>query len=387
MNINLLHIKLFGEKIRYCLNSNQLKEIKKDFVNSNVLVLGAAGSIGSSFVKKLDKYDFHSLVLLDKDENQLAELSRQINVVFKKRKINKINYICSDLNDFNFFNFLQKNNITHLINFAALKHVRSEEEFLSCKYMFETNCINSFKLGNISNLKKLKKIFFISTDKSVYPTSLMGLSKKIMEQKLFFLKRKHKNKFVSSVRFANVSFSNGSILKSILQKTMANEIFGIPDNIKRYFISHDEAANLCLKSLLNEANGSIVIPTYGSLGKLYKIKDLCKKIILQLNKKPKFSHKIVNFRKKEQLVIVQNKKIIGQKVFEEFYEKDEIRLPFKNDILLKKIKFKKNTVTKKFDIKFKKAKNISDIEKLCSLLKIGFNLCKKKKRIFLKSVI
>ena len=86
MNINLLHIKLFGEKIRYCLNSNQLKEIKKDFVNSNVLVLGAAGSIGSSFVKKLDKYDFHSLVLLDKDENQLAELSRQINVVFKKRK-------------------------------------------------------------------------------------------------------------------------------------------------------------------------------------------------------------------------------------------------------------------------------------------------------------
>ncbi len=387
MNINLLHIKLFGKKIRYCLNSNQLKEIKKDFVNSNVLVLGAAGSIGSSFVKKLDKYDFHSLVLLDKDENQLAELSRQINVVFKKRKINKINYICSDLNDFNFFNFLKKNNITHLINFAALKHVRSEEEFLSCKYMFETNCINSFKLGNISNLKKLRKIFFISTDKSVYPTSLMGLSKKIMEQKLFFLKRKHKNKFVSSVRFANVSFSNGSILKSILQKTMANEIFGIPDNIKRYFISHDEAANLCLKSLLNEANGSIVIPTYESLGKLYKIKDLCKKIILQLNKKPKFSHKIVNFRKKEQLVIVQNKKIIGQKVFEEFYEKDEIRLPFKNDILLKKIKFKKNTVTKKFDIKFKKAKNISDIEKLCSLLKTGFNLRRKKKIIFLKSII
>ena len=121
--------------------------------------------------------------------------------------------------------------------------------------------------------------FFISTDKSVYPTSLMGLSKKIMEQKLFFLKKKHKNKFVSSVRFANVSFSNGSILKSILQKTMDNEIFGIPNNIKRYFISHEEAANLCLKSLLNEANGSIVIPTYGSLGKLYKIKDLCKKII------------------------------------------------------------------------------------------------------------
>ena len=387
MNINPLHIKLFGKKIRYCLNSNQQKEIKKDFVNSNVLVLGAAGSIGSSFVIKLNKYDFQSLVLLDKDENQLAELSRQINVIFQKKKINKINYICSDLNDFNFFNFLQENNITHLINFAALKHVRSEEEFLSCKYMFETNCINSFKLGNISNLKKLRKIFFISTDKSVYPTSLMGLSKKIMEQKLFFLKRKHKNKFVSSVRFANVSFSNGSILKSILQKTMDNEIFGIPNNIKRYFISHEEAANLCLKSLLNEANGSIVIPTYGSLGKLYKIKDLCKKIILQLNKKPKFSHKIVNFRKKEQLVIVQNKKIIGQKAFEEFYEKDEIRLPFKNDILLKKIKFKKNTATKKFDIKFKKVKNISDIEKICSLLKTGFNLRKKKKRIFLRAVI
>jgi len=86
MNISPLHTKLFGKKTRYCLNSKQFKEIKKDFINANILVLGAAGSIGSSFVKKLHIYDFKSLVLLDKDENQLAELSRQINVIFKKKK-------------------------------------------------------------------------------------------------------------------------------------------------------------------------------------------------------------------------------------------------------------------------------------------------------------
>ena len=97
---------LFGKTTRYSLSYKETKEIKRDLKNSNIMITGAAGSIGSIFTKNLKKFDFNKLYLIDKDEHLLAELARLLNIHFKS-KINKINFICSDINTLNLNKFLK----------------------------------------------------------------------------------------------------------------------------------------------------------------------------------------------------------------------------------------------------------------------------------------
>ena len=294
--IGKLETKIFGKRNRFELTKKEKIELKKDFKNSNILITGAAGSIGSIFTKELKNFDFKKIYLLDKDENLLADLARSLNLLFKS-KVKKICFICCDLNSINLHNFLREKKISHYFNFAALKHVRSEETYESSIYMFKTNCIYPFNFGDLSNLGHIKKIFFISTDKAVYPLSVMGLTKKIMESNLSMVKSRHPMKFVSSVRFANVSFSNGSLLKHIYEKTKDNMPFGVPNNVKRYFIKRKEAANLCMKALLKKCDGKILIPSYKSIGNAYDLKQISKQIVTELGKKPKFVFKLQSVSK------------------------------------------------------------------------------------------
>ena len=132
--------------------------------------------------------------------------------------------------------------------------------------MYQTNSKN-FLPNDLRNVKTLKSIFSISTDKAVYPSSMLGVSKRLMELRLMRFKKRYKNLLVSTVRFANVSFSNGSILKLIIDRLVQKKNFGIPENISRYFITHDEAVSLCLKSILKKNNYCIVVPNKEILGK------------------------------------------------------------------------------------------------------------------------
>jgi len=348
---------LFGKKTRFALSGKEIQEITKDLKNSRILITGAAGSIGSIFTRHLKKFYFDKLYLIDKDEHLMADLARLLNLEFKS-KIKKINFICSDINLINLNKFLQINNITHYLNFAALKHVRSEENFHSCMYMYYTNCIYPFKIGNLSNLKKLRKIFFISTDKAVNPLSIMGLTKKIMEHKLFYLKKKYPKKFFSSVRFANVSFSNGSLLKSVYEKTINKSTFGIPTKIERYFLKQKEASNLCFKALLKISNGQIVLPSYKSIGKSYNLVDLTKKIVKFIGKKPIFLTRLNNKKILGQKIILQKTSIMGQKNKESLYEKDEDIKNLNNNELILKSPFRNFKDLKKNEIKVLKSKNI-----------------------------
>ena len=320
---------LFGKTTRYSLSYKETKEIKRDLKNSNIMITGAAGSIGSIFTKNLKKFDFNKLYLIDKDEHLLAELARLLNIHFKS-KINKINFICSDINTLNLNKFLKSKNITHYLNFAALKHVRSEESFHSCMYMYNTNCIYPFKIGNLSKLPKLRKFSLFLQTKQFY-LSIMGLTKKIMEHKLFDLKKKFPKKFISSARFANVSFSNGSLLKSVYEKTINKNTFGVPNNIKRYFLKQKEASNLCFKALLNISDGQIVLPSYKSIGKLYDLVDLTKKIVHYLGQKPIFLKKLNNKKILGQKIILQKNNIMGQKNLEILYEEDETIQKFNDE--------------------------------------------------------
>ena len=385
VSIQDLENKIFGKISRFNLKKKQEKEIHKNFKNSKILIIGAAGSIGKAFSIKLKKYKILKVIFLDKDENSLTELNREINLNFKKNI--KRDFICQDINNINIYKFLFSEKINHFFNFAALKHVRSEENFHSLDYLIKTNCISPFQLGNLNKLKHLKKIFFISTDKTAYPSSLMGCSKKIMENELYRLKRKFKDKFISTVRFANVAFSNGSLLKNIYDKTLVNSPVGVPDNVCRYFVTHSEAADLCLISTLEEAKNHIIIPSKESIGKQMPLKDLAVKIIKKLGKVPIFVKKIFISRVKVQQVILEQRKILGQKNEEYFFQYDEKVLDFTGDKRVKKILLYENSKSNLYLKFFKKAKSLNDYVNFFSQIFNKKYLKSKGKKIFLKNII
>ena len=387
MNINQIEKKIFGINSRFNLTENQTRELKLDLNKSIILVTGAAGSIGKAFIQGLKKFKFKKVFLLDNNENALADLSRDINLSFAKKQIKDIDFICEDINNFNLKIFLKKNKISHFINFAALKHVRSEENFYSTKNIFKTNLISPFRLGNLKRQKYLKKIFFISTDKAANPSSLMGCSKKFMEKKLYELKNSNKKIFVSTVRFANVAFSNGSLLQNIFNRVKNNEIFGVPSQVYRYFISHEEASHLCFKSLLKESDGFIILPTYQSLGNPISLKFLAKRIVALMNKKPVFLNKIKKVKKNQQLIVETKGSIVGQKTGEQLYEKSEKLLPFSKDRKIKKIKLHKNHNLKFYEIKLMNSKNLREIRKICMNAFSTYKGVNKKNNIFLKNTI
>ena len=305
---------------RFKIIRKDLDELKKSFKNRIVLISGAAGSIGSQFSKDIIKYNFKikKIIFLDKDENMLTELNRELLLLKNFKNINR-EFVCSDLNSIDISDILLKNKVQFYLNFAAIKHVRSEENIQSIKYMFKTNSVSFIP----KKLKHLKKIFSISTDKTVNPSSILGVSKNLMEMNLS--KYKNKNIFVSSVRFANVAFSNGSILKYFVDRLSQKKNFGVPENVKRFFITHSEASNLCFKSLLKRNNKKIVIPNSTTLNKDYLLTEMVKKISAKFNLKIRFYKKgnITNNYKDKICYVCLTSISDGQKSFEEFSSQKE----------------------------------------------------------------
>lgn len=373
---NFLEKKLISKKNRYSLSEVESNYIKKLFQNKNIFIAGACGSIGCEFVFKIINYKFKKLLLLDKDENNLTDLNRKI--IFKKKK--NVEYICSDLTSFNLDNFIKKNKIHIYLNFAAVKHVRSEENLDSIKYMLKTNSVNFCpKFRN-----KLKVFFSISSDKSVNPSSLLGFSKYLMEKRLMFFSKKFPQIHISTSRFANVAFSRGSYLEYVLMRIKNKLTFGIPMNISRYFITKQEATSLCLRSLLPKSKNKIIVPNPKTLKNDINLYDIVLKILKINNFKPLFTKNISKVKNKNYPVIKQYSKLVGQKTKEEFFYQDEIFLDDKNP-KTSSIKFKienkndnfvkyliesknKKLIIKKIKKKYKFFKTQDKTEKISSLV-------------------
>ncbi len=377
--INFYDKKFITPKNRFCINKAEINELNKKFNLSSVLITGSAGSIGNVFCKYFVKFNFKKLILLDKDENGLTELNRSLAIFCSKKKLKKIEYICSDLNSININKFLETNSITHYLNFAAVKHVRSEDNLVSAKYMLETNSKEFLNINKIKN-RKLTQVFSISTDKAVNPSSILGATKKIMEHQLNEFHKINKNIQVSSVRFANVSFSNGSILKNIIEKIENKQPLGIPNNVKRFFITHEEAVNLCLKSLLGQCNNKILIPKKMVLSKQIYIKDLAKKILesnrLKITKLRK------NHLKKKLYYVNFNKNLFsGQKNEEELLTIDEKKksIKYRNCLLIPFDKKKINTG--KIFSQLKKAKKLNEFRKILKDNLINYKFKKRAENI------
>ena len=233
------------------------KELSKIVSNSTFLVIGGAGSIGQAVTKEIFKRNPKKLHVVDISENNMVELVRDIRSSF--------GYINGDFQTFaldigssEYDAFIKSDGkYDYVLNLSALKHVRSEKDPFTLMRMIETNIFNTDKTLQQSIENGTKKYFCVSTDKAANPVNMMGASKRIMEM---FVNRKSKQIDVSMARFANVAFSDGSLLHGFNQRIQKNQPIVAPNDIKRYFVTPQESGELCLMSCIFGENRDIFFP-------------------------------------------------------------------------------------------------------------------------------
>lgn len=228
-------------------------------INSkSVLVIGGAGTIGSSFIKALLKFKPAKLIVVDTNENGLTELTRDLRsehgqyipAVFLTYPMNFGDHVFEKM-------FLNHAPFDIVANFAAHKHVRSEKDQFSIEAMLTNNVFKANSFLDLLLKYKPKHFFCVSTDKAANPVNMMGASKLIMEM---FLMRESLTQNVSMARFANVAFSDGSLLHGFNQRFAKRQPFSAPNDVCRYFVTPQESGELCLLSGLIGNNRDIFFP-------------------------------------------------------------------------------------------------------------------------------
>ncbi|MDA3904499.1 MAG: UDP-N-acetylglucosamine 4,6-dehydratase [Bacteroidales bacterium] len=244
--------ELFTEDI-----SNHEKELSSIVSSSRFLVIGGAGSIGQAVTKEIFKRNPRKLHVVDISENNMVELVRDIRSSF--------GYIDGDFKTFaldvgsvEYDAFWKADGqYDYVLNLSALKHVRSEKDPFTLMRMIETNIFNTDKTLQQCIENRVKKYFCVSTDKAANPVNMMGASKRIMEM---FVNRRSKDINVSMARFANVAFSDGSLLHGFDQRIKKQQPIVAPNDIKRYFVIPKESGELCLMSCIFGENRDIFFP-------------------------------------------------------------------------------------------------------------------------------
>ena len=236
-------------------NRQQLVDCIQD---KTFLVIGGAGSIGSSFIKAILPFKPKSLVVVDINENGLAELTRDIRST--KGMYVPEEYIPYPM-DFAapVFEkmFKKRGGFDIVANFSAHKHVRSEKEIYSVEALIQNNVLHAKKLLDLLAAYPPKAYFCVSTDKAANPVNIMGASKRLMEDVIF----SYSDKFpVKTARFANVAFSNGSLPDGFLKRIAKLQPLGAPKDVKRYFVSPEESGQICMLACMLGNNREIFFP-------------------------------------------------------------------------------------------------------------------------------
>ena len=250
--------------------------LSKIVSKSSFLVLGGAGSIGQSVVKEIFKRNPKKLHVVDLNENNIVELVRDIRSSY--------GYIDGDFSTFSidigsdiydaFIKYDGK--YDYVLNLSALKHVRSEKDSFTLMRMIDTNIFNTNKTIEHSIKNKAKKYFCVSTDKAANPVNMMGSTKKIMEM---FVLNKLTDINISMARFANVAFSDGSLLFGFNNRILKKQPIVAPNDIKRYFMTPEESGQLCLMSCIFGDNGDIFFPKLSEKLNLVSLSEIAIKYI------------------------------------------------------------------------------------------------------------
>lgn len=239
--------------------SSSNAQIADSLAGASVLIIGAAGSIGSAFVRELAFFSVKSIHLIDISENNLAEVVRS----FRSAGIclpGDFKTFAIDFTGPEMKALLGTFSYDYVLNFSALKHVRSERDPFTLMRLLEVNILgNSMLLDSLEARGVPKMTFSVSSDKAVRPANLMGASKAFMER--VFLSRSKEVPF-GSARFANVAFSDGSLLHSFLKRLENKQPLSAPRDIRRYFITHQEAGQLCLLGAFTGKSREVFFPKF-----------------------------------------------------------------------------------------------------------------------------
>lgn len=316
--------KLFEDDLDHYKN-----ELTNIVSKSKFLILGGAGSIGQAVTKEIFKRNPKKLHVVDISENNLVELVRDIR--------SSLGYIEGDFKTFaldissleyDIF-FKSDGHYDYVLNLSALKHVRSEKDPFTLMRMINVNIFNTDKTLQQCIKKGIKKYFCISTDKAANPVNMMGASKKIMEM---FVNRRSQNINVSMARFANVAFSDGSLLHGLNNRIEKKQPIVAPDDIKRYFIIPEESGELCLMSCIFGNNSDIFFPKPSKNLALMKFSDIVSKYLINRGFKPIICNSEDEARKIAKTSSLKNNwpclftksDTTGEKDFEEFFTNKEI---------------------------------------------------------------
>jgi FlaA1/EpsC-like NDP-sugar epimerase len=292
------------------------------------LVIGGAGSIGSAVVRELFARQPRVLHVVDISENNLAELVRDVR--------SSQGYIPGDFRTFaldcgapEFDAMVAADGpYDYVLNFSALKHVRSEKDPFTLMRMVRVNVLNTDRVAQMAAEMGCRKYFCVSTDKAANPVNMMGASKRIMEM---FLMRRAQQLAISTARFANVAFSDGSLPHSWTVRIRKRQPLAAPDDVRRYFVTDSEGAILCLMSTFFGDNRDIFFPKMSQKLREEKFSEMCRRYVRSLGYEPHQCDSEEEARARaEELIAIRRwpcyffkSDTTGEKDFEEFYTEGE----------------------------------------------------------------
>lgn len=305
------------------------KQLKQAVSNSSFLVLGGAGSIGQAVTKEIFKRNPKKLHVVDISENNMVELVRDIRSSFGYIE-GDFQTFALDIGSIEYDAFIEADGkYDYVLNLSALKHVRSEKDPFTLMRMIDVNVFNTEKTMVQAANKGSKKYFCVSTDKAANPVNMMGASKRIMEM---FLMRRSLDIKISTARFANVAFSDGSLLHGFNQRIQKQQPIVAPSDIKRYFVTPQESGELCLMSCIFGENRDVFFPKLSEALHLITFADIAVKYLEERGFKPYLCKTEEEARELAKTLpargqwpcLFTRSDTTGEKDFEEFFTDNEV---------------------------------------------------------------
>ncbi len=255
------------------------EQLSQEIEGKSLLVIGGAGSIGSSYIRAMLGFKPSKLVVIDLNENGLAELTRDLRSTYGMNIPAEYRTYTLNFADPIFERiFREEKGFDIVANFSAHKHVRSEKDQYSVEALIENNVIRARKLLDLLAEFPPAHFFCVSTDKAANPVNIMGASKRIMEDMIMAYSSKFK---VTTARFANVAFSNGSLLAGFIDRMMKKQPLAAPTDVKRYFVSPEESGQICMLACILGKNGEIFFPKLGE-EQMITFSSICDKFLQTL---------------------------------------------------------------------------------------------------------
>ena len=301
--------------------------LTENIYNYSILIVGGAGTIGSNYIKQILKFKPSKIIVVDINENGLTELTRDL------RSSNLLDYnpeyITYPVNLLSktFDKIFNSDTWQVVANFSAHKHVRSEKDKISVEALIKNNVYGAIKLLKLCESNPSKYFFSVSTDKAANPVNIMGASKSLMEK--LILSRKNKLR-VSTARFANVAFSNGSLLDGFIYRLNKKQPLSCPSDIKRFFVTPEQSGQICLLATFLGDTGNIFFPKLDFHKDQIYFKEIALDFLIENGFKPELvksekEAKEFDFDKNPSRYPIYFFKTdtSGEKTYEEFYTENE----------------------------------------------------------------